>query len=88
MFKIDLCMPAMVYMVLALIGTMSDLAEDKRFHLVKLLMNLVVIAVVTYGLNFVCRKYATRYAWYTLAVLAFLPLVLAMTFFVSRKMIR
>lgn len=86
--KVDLCMPAIVYLVLAIIGTLSDLAEEKRFHAMKLLLNVVVISAVTYALNYICQKYSTRYSWYTLAVLAFLPLVLAMTFFLSRKMIR
>lgn len=84
----DLCMPAIVYLVLALIGTLSDLAEDKRFHVMNLLLNLVVVAGVTFGLNYICHKYSTRYSWYTLAVLALLPLLLALTFFISRKMIR
>jgi hypothetical protein len=88
--KLDLklCTPAIVYLVLAILGTLSDFSQKSKFNLGKFLMNLVIIAILTYGLNYVCKKYSTRASWYTLAALIFLPLLLAMTFFMSRNMIR
>jgi hypothetical protein len=83
-----LCAPAIVYLVLAIIGTLMELSKESRFNMAKFLMNLVIIAAITYGLNWVCNKYSTRASWYTLAALIFLPLLLAMTFFVSKTMIR
>ena len=84
----QLCTPAIVYLVLAIIGTLSELSTGSRFNMAKFLMNLVIIGVLTYGLNYVCNKYSTRASWYTLAALIFLPLLLALTFFLSKTMIR
>jgi hypothetical protein len=84
----QLCAPAIVYLVLAVIGTLMELSKESRFNMAKFLMNLVIIGALTYGLNWVCNKYSTRASWYTLAALIFLPLLLAMTFFVSKTMIR
>jgi hypothetical protein len=86
--KLNLCTPAIVYLVLAIIGTLSELSKESRFNMAKFLMNVVIIGALTYGLNYVCNKYSTRASWYTLAALIFLPLLLAMTFFVSKTMIR
>lgn len=84
----NLCSPAVVYLILALIGTFGELYQRGKFNVAKFLMNVGIIAVVTYGLNWVCKKYSTRASWYTLAVLVFLPLLFALTMFLSRKMIR
>ncbi len=86
--RMQLCAPAIVYLVLAVIGTLMELSKESRFNMAKFLMNLVIIGALTYGLNWVCNKYSTRASWYTLAALIFLPLLLAMTFFVSKTMIR
>jgi hypothetical protein len=86
--RIQLCTPAIVYLVLAVIGTLSELSKESRFNMAKFLMNVVIIGALTYGLNYVCNKYSTRASWYTLAALVFLPLLLALTFFVSKTMIR
>ncbi len=86
--KLRLCTPAIVYLVLAILGTLSDFFQKSKFNLGKFLMNLLIIGAITYGLNWVCNKYSTRASWYTLAALIFLPLLLALTFFISKKMIR
>jgi hypothetical protein len=86
--KINLCTPAIVYLVLAIIGTLSEILQESKFNAVKFFMNMLIIAAITIGLNYVCNKYSTRASWYTLAALIFLPLLLALTFYLSKRMIR
>lgn len=83
----NLCTPAIVYLVLALLGTIGEIARKKKMS-AGLIINFIIIGLITYGLNYICTKYSVRYSWYTLAVLIFLPLLLALTFFLASVIIR
>jgi hypothetical protein len=84
MFNTELCMPAIVYLALALIGLASNIVRKKmKFSLaliLAVLMNLIIVGLITYGLDYVCKRYSTRYAWYALAALMVLPILLLITF--------
>ena len=87
--RLNLCTPAIVYLVLALLGTIGEIiGKNKKTNAFGLIINILVIGIITYGLNYICNKYSVRYSWYTLAVLILLPLLLALTFGIASVIIR
>ena len=90
--RFNLCMPAVVYLVLAIIGTLLEFERKKKRlngpGIAGLVANFLIIGLITYLLDYICKKYSTRYAWYALALLIFLPLILALTFFIAFMIIR
>lgn len=73
----NLCMPALVYLVIALLGALMDFSK-KRKPLAHLLVSLIIIALITYALNYVCLRYSTRTSWYILAAMVLLPVLLGL----------
>lgn len=72
---LDLCTPALVYLVVALIVVAIDIGIGKKSYAL-LLARMLVVSAVTYALNHVCIKYSTRTSWYLLAFMWFgLPLL-------------
>lgn len=76
-FKLDLCMPAIVYLVLAVLGVFMDFSE-KRKTIVNLIVSFIIICLITYALNYVCRRYSVRTSWYILAAMVLIPIILAL----------
>lgn len=79
----NLCTPALVYLVLALIGILGQISQRPAKlngpSVVSFIAKLIVVGLITYGLDYVCKKYSARYSWYILAFI-FLPLILLVTF--------
>ncbi len=74
----DLCMPALVYLVIALLVAAFDFGKGKK-GFIALIMNLLFIGLITYALNYLCIRYSVRTSWYVLAALWIgLPLLLVL----------
>ena len=70
----SLCTPAMVYIVIAIIGIMMSAFHN--FQPLSLLMNVIFVIVWTWFLNFLCTKGYTGISWF-LVLLPFILLLLA-----------
>jgi hypothetical protein len=80
-FKLDLCIPAIVYLVLSLLGLLSDFIKQKKSmkkNVPDLLINLIIIGLITYVLNYVCVRYSVTTSWYILAGIVLIPIFLAL----------
>jgi hypothetical protein len=73
-------MPAIVYLVLALLGVFSDFIKKKKSmtkNIPDLLITLIIISLITYALNYVCGRYSVRTSWYILAAMVLIPVIFA-----------
>lgn len=73
----NLCMPALVYLVIAILGALMDFSK-KRKPMTHLLFSFVIIALITYALNYVCLRYSVRTSWYVLAAMVLLPILMGL----------
>jgi amino acid transporter len=77
----DLCMPAIVYLVLAVLGFFSNFVKKRKSiskRIPEVLINLIIIGLITYALNYVCRRYSVKTSWYILAAMILIPIILAL----------
>lgn len=72
----NLCMPALVYLVIALFGAFMDFSKNRK-PFTGLVISLLVISLITYALNYVCKRYSVRTSWYVLAAMFLFPVLLA-----------
>jgi uncharacterized membrane protein len=66
---LSICAPAMVYLILAIIGLLAGAAVN--FSLSSMILNLVFIALWVFLLNFLCSSGYTVISW----ILVVLPLI-------------
>ena len=69
------CTPAQVYLVLAVIGLLSEFMIN--FSLITLVVHAIVAILFGFILNWICRKGYTGISW----AIVLLPYVLAVVFF-------
>lgn len=74
----DLCTPAIVYLVFSILVFLFDLVTTK-VNIITAVIRLLFIGLITYGFNYICNKYSVRASWYTLAfIFLLLPVLLVM----------
>ena len=67
-----ICPPAMLYLILALIGFVYAVANHGQNYQMTLIAKLAFILIWTYLLNLLCQKGYTTVSW----ILVLLPIVL------------
>lgn len=72
----NLCAPAIIYLILGLIGTASSKNDT-----VGKIISVIVVLLITYFLDYVCKTYGKTTSWYILIALYLLPFILAIIMF-------
>ncbi len=71
----DLCNPAIFYLVVSLFLTVVLFASKySTFYL--FLFNLAFTFFITYLINYVCKKYTPMYAWYAIIAVVMLTFIM------------
>jgi hypothetical protein len=68
----NLCFPSLIYLILSLFGLIN--AHNNLFANI---IHVIVIILITYLLDRVCKSYGQTTSWYVLLILYVLPILLA-----------
>jgi D-alanyl-lipoteichoic acid acyltransferase DltB (MBOAT superfamily) len=68
----NLCAPSLIYLVVSLVMLIT-----KRNEVSVIITDIIVTIVLTYLLDYVCKKYGQNMAWYGLIIMIVLPAVLS-----------
>ena len=73
----NLCIPSLVYLILGLLGAISaknDVAGK--------IISVILVFLITYLLDYVCKTYGQTTSWYVLFILYLLPFILLIILFI------
>lgn len=68
----NLCFPSLIYLILSLFGLMNS-----HNNLFANIIHVIIIILITYLLDRVCKSYGQTTSWYVLLILYVLPVLLA-----------
>lgn len=72
----NLCVPSIIYLILGLLGVAGSNSDT-----VGKIISVIVVLLITYLLDYVCKTYGQTTSWYILLVLYLLPFILAIIMF-------
>lgn len=71
----NICTPSLIYLVVALCWVSLSIAIEKN-TICKTIVKLIMVACITYVLNYICKKYSVSVAWYILGMIIAFPFLL------------
>jgi hypothetical protein len=72
----NLCIPSLIYLILGLLGAISS-KNDMSGKII----SVILVFLITYLLNHVCKTYGQTTSWYILIILYLLPFILLIIMF-------
>jgi peptidoglycan/LPS O-acetylase OafA/YrhL len=76
------CAPAIIFLVIFIFLIARTFIRGKK-KIYETIASLIVIVVIAYALNYICRKYSARASWYILATIIALPFLLGVVMSVA-----
>lgn len=82
----NFCPPAIVYLGVGLMGVLSMYKKNDMFGLT---VEIIVVILLTFLFDYVCKKYGENISWYGLILIVILPYILSsIMFYVMMREIR
>ena len=76
----NFCAPAIIYLGIGLLGVLS---AYKRNDMIGVIVEIIVVILLAFLFDYVCKEYGQNISWYGLILIIILPYILSLIMFYS-----
>ena len=76
----NFCAPAIIYLGIGLLGVLS---AYKRNDMIGVIVEIIVVILLAFLFDYVCKEYGQNISWYGLILIVILPYILSLIMFYS-----